>query len=548
MTTLPARVLLHGGSVYSADSPSATAMFVADGAVAWVGADAAATTYLDSADLVVNLDGRLVTPGFVDAHVHLASTGFALESVDLALSVSLSEALERLSVFARTHAGAVLFAHGWDETRWPERRPPTMAEVDRAVGDKVAYISRIDAHSAVISSALLSRREHIRGLDGWSDDGRVERDAHHAVREVTNQLWSATDRENAIAIALRHVASRGITSVHELNAPHIGPFSDFDAIRRVSATEALPEVVPYWGQLCDSAPLDDSIMGYAGDLCMDGAIGSRTAAMLTPYDDALTSGHLYLDADQVRDHVVACTAAGKQAGFHVIGDRAMNAVAAGLRAAARVVGLNAIVAARHRLEHVEMPDAAVIETMARLGVVASVQPAFDAVWGGSDGLYQQRLGSQRAAPMNPFGSMHRAGVVLAFGSDSPITPLDPWRALQAAAHHHNEDERLSVQAAFDAHTRGGHRARRWDEGGVLIPGAEATYAVWDLDVRLDGPTPDSRVASWSTQAPADRPALPDLSPDLELPVCVQSVVAGRLVYDRESTGAMPTTSYVEEKS
>ena len=108
------------------------------------------------------------------------------------------------------------------------------------------------------------------------------------------------------------------------------------------------------------------------------------------------SGHLYLDREQVRAHVVACTRAGKQAGFHVIGDRAMREVASRTASAAADVGVDAMVAARHRLEHVEMPDADVIETMADLGVVASVQPAFDAAWGAPGELYDQRLGWERA--------------------------------------------------------------------------------------------------------------------------------------------------------
>jgi predicted amidohydrolase YtcJ len=251
------------------------------------------------------------------------------------------------------------------------------------------------------------------------------------------------------------------------------------------------------------------------------------------YADGATAGHLYLDADQVREHVVHCTRKGLQAGFHVIGDRAAREVVAGFRKAAEEVGPDAIVAARHRLEHVEMPDAEAIATLAELGIVASVQPVFDAYWGAPGELYDQRLGWERARRMNPFGSLHRSGVVLAFGSDSPVTPLDPWRAVQAAAHHHDPEERLTVRAAFNAHTRGGHRARHDDVAGVLAPGAAATFAVWDVPGDLIVQTPDARVAAWSTDPRAGVPVLPDLQLDVELPICVRTVVRGTTVYTAE---------------
>lgn len=512
MVRPPERVLLRHGSVYTPECPAATAMLSVGERVVWVGTDEAAKPYVDSADLVVDLNGRLVTPGFVDAHVHLALTGLALATLDLSLSNSLAEALRDLKAYAATAGDTVVFAHGWDESGWPEGRAPTTAELDTVVGDRVAFVSRVDGHSAVVSSALLAVDRSIAGIDGWRADGLVERDAHHAARAVTSQLWNPAERSGALLRALRHAASQGITSVHELNAPHISAFEDFAALRQLSDAEPLlPDVVPYWGEFQGGDADDPTLLGFAGDLCVDGAIGSRTACLHEGYADADTSGHLYLESDDVSQHIVYCTQRGIQAGFHVIGDRAMDEVIGGMRQAADLLGAEAMIAARHRLEHVEMPTGEAISTLADLGVVASVQPAFDAAWGGGGALYERRLGASRAATMNPFASMRAAGVVLAFGSDSPVTPLAPWTGVQAAVFHSNVDERLSVSTAFDAATRGGHRACRRDNAGVLAPGAEATYAIWDVDA----------------------PGLPDLVPDRPLPRCARSVVAGRTIFCAE---------------
>jgi predicted amidohydrolase YtcJ len=524
------RVLLHRGSVYSPAHPHATALCVQDGHVVWVGDDDTAARFRDGAGTVVDLEGGLVTPAFVDAHAHLAQTGQAMRSLDLSATASLADALDALAGFARRARTGLLLGFGWDDTRWPEQRPFTRAEVDRAVGDRAAYLARVDAHSAVLSGALVARVPEVRRLDGWSDEGPVRRAAHHHARATVQTMVSPEDRRESLEIALAAAAAQGIGAVHELGAPHLSLPEDFALLDTLDGT---PHVVGYWGALdgVDTAARL-GCAGAAGDLCADGAIGSRTAALLAPYADADTRGHRYVDVHQVRDHVVACTRADLQAGFHCIGDDAVATVLEGFRAAAEVVGRQAMVRSRHRLEHVEMVSTSDIVTMADLGVVASVQPMFDRWWGGPDGLYERRVG-KRHRGMNPYASMARAGVALAFGSDTPVTPFDPWGTVRAAAFHHDPDERLTVRAAFGAHTRGGWRAARHDDGGVLAPGSPATLAVWDVPGELTVQTPDARVAAWSTDPRAGVPALPSLHPDADLPVCRRTYVDGRLVFDRE---------------
>ena len=208
-----------------------------------------------------------------------------------------------------------------------------------------------------------------------------------------------------------------------------------------------------------------------------------------------------------------------QAGFHCIGDGALDAVAEGFERAALRLGDDALRARGHRLEHCEMPAPAAIALFARLGVIASVQPMFDGLWGGSSGMYAERLG-ERWQTINPFADLLRSGVRLAFGSDSPVTDVDPWRAVQAAVHHHSPRQRLLPLEAFDAHTRGGWAAARID-AGVLRQGAIATYAVWDVPAGL------VPAAAGSEQR------LPDLTPGVDLPTCARTVVGGRLVHRTE---------------
>ncbi|MFD9597486.1 amidohydrolase [Kitasatospora sp. NPDC059973] len=528
----PRTVLLRGGAVYSPADPFATAMLVEGEHVAWVGSDGAAEAYADAADEIVELDGALVTPAFVDAHVHATATGLALTGLDLTGLPSLAAALEALAAFAadRSEPGGVLIGHGWDETGWPEGRPPTLAELDAAAGGAALYLSRTDVHSALATTALRALTAGLADRPGFSADGPLTRDAHHAVRRTALAHLTPEQRRRAQRATLARAAELGIGALHECAGPEISSEQDLAALLDLAADGEGPEVFGYWGELggVETARRLGAV-GAGGDLFVDGAIGSHTACLHSPYADADHTGTSYLSAEQVADHVAACTEAGLQAGFHAIGDAAVGAVLAGVRAAGERVGADRVRALRHRVEHAEALDGASVAAFAELGLTASVQPAFDAAWGGPDGMYVQRLGAERAAALNPFAALLRAGVPLAFGSDAPVTPLDPWGTVRAAAFHRTLDHRISARAAFTAHTRGGWRAIGRDQDGVLVPGAIASYAVWAAD-ELVVQAPDSRVAGWSTDPRSGTPGLPDLTPGRPLPVCLRTVVRGRTVH------------------
>ncbi len=527
----PKTVLLRRGEVHSPADPFATAMVVERGQVAWVGSEGAADAFADGVDEVVDLDGALVTPAFTDAHVHTTSTGLALTGLDLSTAPDLEAALARVREFAAARPrDKVLLGHGWDASRWPGGRPPTVAELDEATGGRPLYLSRIDVHSAVVSTALLDLTPGLGAADGPLG-APLTAGAHHAVRAAAFAAVTPAQRAEAQRAALAHAASLGIGTVHECAGPEISSEDDFTALLRLAAGEVGPRVVGYWAEQDVDKARELGALGAAGDLFVDGALGSHTACLHDPYTDAAHTGTAYLDAAAVAAHVTACTEAGLQAGFHAIGDAAVTAVVEGVRAAADKVGLTRVRAARHRVEHAEMLTPETIAAFAELGLTASVQPAFDALWGGEDGMYAQRLGAERARTLNPFAALLRSGVPLAFGSDSPVTPLDPWGTVRAAAFHRTPEHRISVRAAFTAHTRGGWRAVGRDDAGVLVPGAPADYAVWRTGA-LVVQAPDDRVARWSTDPRSGTPGLPDLTPGTELPVCLRTVVAGRSVFVR----------------
>ena len=517
--------LLRGGRVRTPADPFATALLMDGDTVVWVGSDAAAAAL--SADVTVELADAWVAPAFVDAHVHATGTGLALTGLDLTDAPSLAVALSRVESAARDARGGAVLGTGWDDTRWPERRAPTAAELDRASYGGVVYLARTDVHSAVVSSALLAAAPQARAMQGFLADGLVRQDAHHELRRSAYAAISAGQRAAARRVTLDRAAELGIACVHECGGPQIAGEQDF---LDLLALDHVVQRVGYWGEL-DGIERAQSLgaRGAAGDLFADGALGSHTACLSAPYADSHAAdphdaGFGYLDAAQVCAHVMACTEAGLQAGFHAIGDAALTSVLDGFTEAGVRLGADALRRRRHRVEHAEMLTPAHIATMADLGIIASVQPAFDARWGGPDGMYAERLGPERARGMNPYAALAAAGVPLALGSDTPVTPLDPWGTVRAAVQHRTTGSGLSARAAFAAHTRGGWRAGGDDSGGELVPGAPATFAIWQVEGELVVQTPDDRLAGWSTDARAGVSGLPDLAgPD---PVCLSTVVTG----------------------
>jgi predicted amidohydrolase YtcJ len=526
--------LLVNGRVHSPSHPDATAMAVRGEVIAWLGSDEVGRNQFPGAD-VQDLDGAFVAPGFVDSHIHLSATGLAISGLDLRAAGSCKQLLQMVAGFAAAHPGRPVWGHGWDESAWPENTPPSTDDLAAVLGDRPAYLARVDVHSALASPGLRRLVPDLAAADGFAPQQPLTGDAHHLARTAARGLLTEAQLTEARAEALHALAAAGVVAVHECAGPQIGGLDDW---LQLAALDHGVEVIGYWGEAVTTSAQARALIaetgarGLAGDLFVDGALGSRTAWLHQPYADAAgCTGTRHLEPDAIEAHVRACSEAEVTAGFHVIGDAAVSAVVDAFERVVDDLGVPAVARCGHRLEHLEMVTADQAAKLGSWGVIASMQPNFDALWGGGDGMYAQRLGADRGCQLNPLALLASQGVPLAFGSDAPVTGFEPWASVRAAIHHRTPGSGVSARAAFGAATRGGWRASGVRDGlaGTLVPGAPASYAVWDTGV-LDVSAPRDAVQRWSTDPRSRVPALPRLGADDPLPQCRQTVHRSEVIY------------------
>jgi len=490
----------------SADTPLRS--LVVDGdRIAWSGADPAAAP---PSDRTVDLGDGWITPAFVDGHVHGTATGLATAGVDLHGAGSAAEVLDRVRRHAaRSPADAVLGSR-WDDTGWPEGRPPTAAEIADAAPGRIVLLNRVDGHSCVVDPRTLAALPlaQLEGVDTDADGaptGYLAERAGEAARVRVLAALPATQLDAARRATCARAAALGIASFHEMGHPGLSGLSDA-LIWSAGGWDV--EVLTWWADIEPRPGFPDELRP-GGDLFLDGSIGSHTAAVSAGYrDDAEAGrGQLFHTDAEVAAFFTAWTQRGRGAGVHAIGDLAIEQAVAGLERAAGVHGPEAVRRCRHRVEHVELPRPDHLGRLARLGVVASVQPVFDDLWGGADRLYARRFGTAAALASNPFAEMAAEGLRLAFGSDSTVTPLDPWGAV-VAAERHRGGAGLDRRAAFAAHTLGGRYMAGQDDVGALVAGARADFAVWDADPFA---VPDPRTVGCLATVVAARSLVPELN-------------------------------------
>jgi len=438
--------------------PDAEAVAIRDGRIVRVDS-AYEVGFVESAETrVVDLGGRTVLPGFVDAHTHMEMVGRRAREADLADADSPAECVERLREHRDETDGWVL-GFAYDESTWTDSRYLTRADLDAVSTDRPVAAFREDMHLASVNSVVLDRY----GTDLPGEDIRREggEPTGVLVEDALDVVWEAIRpgpaRTRAYLRAAQETANaRGVTAVHDMvrnsHAPRL--YRELDRAGELR----LRVRINYWSDHLDAVLETGLRSGHGSDRVQtgaiktytDGSIGGHTARLSEPYADAEHStdehGEWVVPPEELAALVKRVDDAGLQMTAHAIGDAAIEAT---LEAYEGTAGK------RHRIEHVEVLTDDLVERLAASDAVVSAQPNF-LKWAGEGGLYAERLGDERRRNSNQFRTLADSGVTLAFGSD--CMPLDPLFGIAQAVDAPAPQQELSVFEALRAYTNGAARA------------------------------------------------------------------------------------------
>jgi predicted amidohydrolase YtcJ len=499
-----ADLVLRGGHVFVAKGHAVAAIAVKGDRVAAVGDDAAVAGLIGPGTRVVQLNGRLVVPGFNDAHVHFLSGGFGLLSVDLREAKDEADLARRIGEHARSlPKGAWIQEGNWDHENWPSKALPTRQLIDPVTPDHPVFVQRLDGHMALANGLALK----LAGIDHETADpegGTVVRDASgnptgilkDNAQELVSRVVPEASREmnlRAARAALTEAARRGVTSIQDNSSVDALP-----TYQQLRARGELTARMYVWRYADAMEPLvkagvrtglgDEWIRLGALKILADGSMGSGTAAFFEPYaDDPKTSGLLIHPVPELERMIREADAAGFQLAVHAIGDRANALVLDAFEKAAKANGPRD---RRFRIEHAQVVRKQDLARYKALGVVASIQPSHcidDMRWA------EKRIGLARCRDAYNFRSFTAAGIPVAFGTDWFVEPLDPRLGLYAAVTRELPsggppggwfpEERIPLEDAIDLYTRGSAYAEFAEkEKGTLEAGKLADLVVFAADL------------------------------------------------------------------
>src|SRR5947209_8739296 len=413
----------------------------------------------------IDLHDRVVVPGFIDAHAHMADSAGEVGWTRLSGTRSMEDALARLrKAAARTPPGEWVVGIDWDEAKWTERRYPTREDLNRVSKDRAVVARRIDCHVGSVNSLALERARDLVGLRGFDVDGSGRPTGilkEEAFSELHDRFASgpAVIERNLPRIA-RMAHRLGITSIHD-----VVPIPAWQAYQRAHRKGGL-RLRDEWLRL------------GAVKVFSDGSLGAFTAALDAPYEGRVKERGMFVHPpSKLRETLETAHRAGLQTATHAIGDAAVRLVTETL---ASVEEENPRETMRHRIEHYELPDEEVLRRTKTPGLVASCQPNFIGQWSGPGDVYEDRLGPVRTARNNPYRRIARLGIPLCFGSDG--MPYGPLYGIHWAVNGYFEDQRLGPEEAFRAYTAGGAYASFEEhQKGSLETGKLADFVVLEDD-------------------------------------------------------------------
>jgi predicted amidohydrolase YtcJ len=505
----PADLILTNARIYTVDEthPLADAMTVRAGKVQFVGSSGAAMALKGPSTRVIDLGGKTVIPGMVDAHGHVDNLGLALRTVDLTGTSSYDEVIARVVARAKnTAAGQWIIGRGWDQNDWGDTRFPTHQKLSAAVPNNPVYLTRVDGHAGLANAAAL-KAANITAQTKDPDGGHIERAADGSpagvfvdnAQGLMRRVIPRPTREEVkseVQAAIAEAQRWGLTGVHDAGASaqtldiyeELGKANALNFRLYAMISDDSATIAKWIGRGPLVAGYDNTLWIRSIKLYIDGALGSRGAALLDPYTDSPTTNGLLVSRPE---HIEAVAERALKAGFqvntHAIGDRGNRIVLDAYEQALKAVP---VADHRFRVEHAQIIIPDDIPRFASLGVIPSMQASHqtsDMYWAGN------RLGSTRLLGAYAWRSLLDNGSVIPNGSDFPVEQVNPLISFHAAFSRqdaHNwppngwyPEQKMTREEALRSITLWpAYAAFQESVMGSLTPGKLADFVVLDQDI------------------------------------------------------------------
>jgi predicted amidohydrolase YtcJ len=510
----PADLIVTNARIYTVDEahPLADAMAVRGGKVQFVGSSGAAMALKGPSTRVLDLNGRTVIPGMVDAHGHVDNLGLALRTVDLTGTSSYDEVIARVAARAKsTPTGQWIIGRGWDQNDWGDTRFPTHEKLSAAVPNNPVYLTRVDGHAGLANAAAL-KAAGVTAATKDPEGGHMERASDGSpagvfvdnAQRLIGRVVPRSTREQVkseIQAAIAEGQKWGLTGVHDAGASaeeleiyeELGKSNALNFRLYVMISDDSATISRWFARGPLVGGYDNTLWVRSVKLYMDGALGSRGAALLDPYaDNATTNGLLVSRPEHIESVAERALKSGFQVNTHAIGDRANRLVLDAYEQALKAVP---VADHRFRIEHAQIINSEDIPRFAALGVIPSMQASHqtsDMYWAGN------RLGSTRVLGAYAWRSLLDHGSVIPNGSDFPVEQVNPLISFHAAFSRqdaHNwppngwyPEQKMTREEALRSITLWpAYAAFQESLMGSLTPGKLADFVVLDQDIMRVAP-------------------------------------------------------------
>lgn len=483
-------ILLYNGNFFRFDGKkNYTWLWIQNGYIRDAGYDAWNARYLKEAEEAVNLKGNLVLPGLCDCHVHFIPSALDRMKVDLNGSQNFEELGARLrdQIETRPQEQLVPGCH-LECSDLREKCLPDRQVLDSFVRDYAVWIETRDFQCTILNTKALHiaaipwTMEGVELDESMRPTGRFRGKANTFLRRKMENSYNLQDKERAMLNLSKRLLKKGVTSLHSMEGGEGFPEEDVQLLSACSPKLPL-DISIYFGTMKPEKVVEQGL-SRIGDVFLDGSFASGNAAIRRNYQDRPNNGVLNYTQEEVNQFMLRCYQAELDTSLHAVGSRAMEQALTAHEYAREKTGVRDL---RHRIEHAELTTDEQRKRAAALGLTFSMQPAFEYFYGGSRGMYFERLGDLWRQT-NPFREIRNAGVRICGGSDSGLTPINPIGGIHAAVNHPADASRLSIEEALSMFTRDAAwvvREEAWK--GELEIGRIADLAVIDRNIFRTNP-------------------------------------------------------------